>query len=317
MFDYVADPALETGYLTLHHENKPFLHAIEELFAGGANAGVRVITRPHTMKHADFDLTVPRLHTPLPVDGFMLGSCGIPTVYRGEGVCNAVFGENARLLDPALLKGGALLDATSAVILTQRGIDVGLDAYGTLQKKTISFLCTEDPAYKSFITDGAVRALPATLRPDAQPLLFSTDPKGKETMAYRYENAEGQRFVVFLFEGESIYSNTRIGISGLLKNYVTQRVLTENLPWVARQPLPAYCTGNPELYLMCKKDADGLSVALFNCFADQLVHPVIQLGDHYSHIECVDCEAVLEGDKVTLTSRVNGFSAAAFRVYKS
>lgn len=317
MFDYVAGPELEMGYLKLHHENAPFLHTVSALFEGGANAGVRVVTRPHTMKHADHDLTPPNVYTPLPIDGFMLGSCGIPTVYRGNGMCDSVFGENARAHDLTLLWEGTMLDAVSAVILTERGVDVGLDAYQKpLCLRNYTLLRTDDPAYKAFITNGSVKALDATLKPSAEPLLYATHKDEEHAFAYRYENAEGQRFLVFLFDGQSIYSETRIGISGLLQNYATQRVLTRTLPWVARRPLPAHCTGNPELYLMCKKDEDSMSVGLFNCFADALAEPVVYLDGDYNRIECLNCEAVLEGNKITLTSKLHGFCAAAFRVFR-
>lgn len=316
LFDYVAGPELEMGYLKLHRENEPFLHTVSALFEGGANAGVRVVARPHTMKHADFDLTSPQIYTPRPVDGFMLGSCGIPTVYRGNGTCFSVFGEQARAHDVSLLDEGTMLDAVSAVILTERGVDVGLDTYKRpLCARNYSLVRTEDPAYKSFITNGEVKALDATLKPSAKPLLYATHKGEEQVFAYRYENADGQRFLVFLFEGESVFGESHLGISGLLQNYATQRVLARTLPWVARKPLPAYCTGNPDLYLMCKQDDEGMSVALFNCFADALAEPVIYLDKPYIRIECTNCDAELDGDKVTLKSRLHAFEAAAFRVY--
>lgn len=317
MFDYVAGPNFETGYLRFHGESQPFFEKIPALFPHGANAGVRIITRPHTIRNADLDLSMPTLHSPRPLDGTMLGSCGIPTVYRGTGVCNSVFGENARLFDLSLLNEGTVLDAVSAVILTERGIDVGLDSHSGLSDKRISFLCTEDEEYKSFISDGDVRMLSARLKDGVKPLLFSVDGKSKQTVAYRYENEAGERFLVFLFEGDSVYDPaSRICLSGLVKNYAVQRVLTEILPWVAREALPAYCEGNPELYLLCAKDVDSCSVALFNCFADSLTNPVIRLGERYREISCVGCDAELDGDKVALTSKLYGFTSAAFCVHR-
>ena len=317
MFDYVAGPELETGYLKLHRENAPFLHTVSALFEGGANAGVRVIARPHTMKNADHDLSAPNHYTPRPIDGFLLGSCGIPTVYRGNGICYSVFGENARDLDLSLLGEGAMLDAVSAVILTERGVDVGLDSYFLpMCARNYSFLRTDDPTYKSCITDGGVNALDAALKPTAAPLLYATHKGEEHVFAYRYENDQGRRFLVFLFDGQSIYSDRRVGVSGLLENYATQRALVQSLPWVARKPLPVCCVGNPDLYIMCKQYADGTSVGLFNCFADPLTEPVITLGDTYSRIECFGCEATLDGNTVTLKSKLHGYTAAAFRVMK-
>ena len=51
-----------------------------------------------------------------------------------------------------------------------------------------------------------------------------------------------------------------------------------------------------------------------NCFADPLYNPTVKLDRLYRRIECVGCEATLDGDTVTLTSRLHGYCSAAFRV---
>ena len=316
MFDYVAGPELETGYLKAHEESQPFFEKLEEFFPNGANVGVKIVVRPHTVKHADLDFASLDEYLPRPMNGTIVGSSGIPTVYKGKGLCNSVFGENARLFDLSELENGTILDAVSAVILTQRGVDVGLVDYDKLERDDISFLCTNDEEYKSFITDANVRILSATLNEKAEPMLFSAKPNGKVPMGYRYENANGERFLVFLFEGDSIYDAQKGCVSGLVKNYPIQRVLVEQIPWISRRKLPAYCVENPELYLMCEKQGNSMSIALFNCFADSLTNPVVELGDEYGEVECIGCQAVLEGNKLILTEKLHAYSSAAFRVCK-
>ena len=113
-----------------------------------------------------------------------------------------------------------MLDAVSALILTERDVDVGLDSYNTLIEKQISFLCTNNPEHKSFITDGRVKVLDASLKKGTEPLLFSVEKAVQRTIAYRYENQKGERFLVFLFECDSVYErDTQICLSGLVKNY--------------------------------------------------------------------------------------------------
>ncbi|MBQ8387454.1 MAG: hypothetical protein IJX46_00830 [Clostridia bacterium] len=316
MFDYVAGPDFETGYLQLHREDMPFYERLAEFFPKGANAGVKIVFRPHTMKNADLDLSDIKPQSPRPSDGAIISSCGIPTVYRGEGVCNSVFGENAREYDLSELSRGTILDSVAAVILTERGVDVGLESYGRHEQKKITYLCTDDPEFRSYITKGQSKMLKATLKPSAEPLIYSAEPSGNIPFAYRYENEKGERFFVFLFDGDSTFTSVEIAISGLIVNHVTQDVLINNLPWVARRPLPAVCNGNPELYLLCEKGEDYMSVALMNCFADRLTNPVIVLDESYSRIECLGCEAELCGNRVRLTSRLSGFESAAFRVFK-
>ena len=317
MFDYTAGPDFELGYLKMHNAHSAFNKELAKLFPSGANTGVRIVSRMHTMKGADLDLSAIKPQTPRPVDGAMISSCGIPTVYRGNGICNSVFGENAREYDLSELKNGTVLDSVSATILTERGVDVGLDLIGSHEAKSISFIRTNDPEFKSYISKGNVRMLKAKLTSNAEPLIFaSVEGSPDAPLAYRYENANGERFLVFLFDGDSTFTSVQIAVSGLWMNYVTQKALISALPWVARAPIPAYCEGNPELYLMCEKHEDSLSVALFNCFADYLTEPEITLDEEYSSIECLACEAELKGNKVILKSRLHGFESAAFRVTK-
>lgn len=317
MFDYIAGPGLETGYLQMHRRSAEMLEeTIPALFPNGANAGVRVVTEMHTMRDADLDLSSLSKYSPLPQDGAMLGHCGIPTLYRGEGVCNSVFGENARHYDLAELSKGTMLDAVSAVILTERGIDVGLSAYGALMERDVAFLSTEDPEYKSFISEGTVRAFTPTLAKEAKPILFAYGTEEGVPFAYTYENASGERFLVFLFEGDSLQRQETLTGSGIIRNDATRRALFDALPWVARAPLPAVCGGNPDLYLMCGREEGAMSVALLNTFADPMVGRMILLDEAYDEIECFGCTAELRGRLVTVTSDLPAYAMAAFRVYR-
>lgn len=316
MFDYVAGPDFETGYLAMHEENQVFYEKLQEAFKGGANAGVRIMVKPHTMKGADHDLSAPMLRSPVPIDGTMLGQCGIPTIYRGKGVCNSLFGETARTIDLSELENGTILDAVSAVILTERGVDVGLSGAWKMRAQSIGLIRTNNPECGAVITNGKVNVLETALKKEAEPVLFSVDGNGATPFAYRYENANGERFLVFLFDGASVHNlPLSFAVSGLLKNYATQEVLIETIPWLGGKAVPAYCKGNPELYVMCKEDAGTKSVALFNTFADRVMNPVVVLDKAYTHIEGIGCDAKIEGNKVTLTSKLAAYEMAAFKVW--
>jgi hypothetical protein len=54
----------------------------------------------------------------------------------------------------------------------------------------------------------------------------------------------------------------------------------------------------------CLVDADFINTAEF------------MLGEKYHRIECLNCEATLEGNKVTITNKLHAFSAAVLRLYK-
>lgn len=312
MFDYVAGPDFEPGYLKFHQQSAPIYQKLPKFFPKGANAGVRIHIRPHTYEGADLDLiTRPDSRTPYPADGAMLAGCGIPTIYRGKGFCNSVFGENAREYDLSLLKEGTILDATAAMILMERGVDLGIEDAGAPFEHTIAFAHGKDATRKSLITEGAARLINPSLKAGAEVELFYSEPSGSHPLAYRYENQKGERFLVMLFEGAST-----LRLCGLLKCPSMQELLHEELPWVGRAPLPAACFGNPELFLMAEREEDSISIALLNCFADRALQPVVQLDREYSRIECLNCEASLEGDRLILQSPLHGFTFAAFKCFE-
>lgn len=313
MFDYVAGPHMETGYLALHKAHENFYKDLALAFPHGANTGVRVYAYPHLFRHADLSLTTLSEISPFPIDGAMLASAGIPTVYTGEGVCASVFGDSARLFDLSHLCDGVMLDAVSALILTERGVDVGLSECRGLEEKKLSFLCTSDGDYRSLITDGEVKMLGAALAEGAVPVLFSPEGASMRPVAYRYQNDRGERFLVFLFESETVSAKAR---SGVFKNPATVRALRENLPWVAGKALPAVAMGGIELCLLCEKRENSLSLLLLNCFADPVLSPAVILDEEYARAEGIGASVTLDGMTLTLTSPLYGFSAAAVRLYK-
>lgn len=311
MFDYLAGPELEMGYLHFHCRNKPYYEKLSELFPSGANTGVRIIAYPNTFKNADLDISTFSVRTLCSHNGTMIASCGIPTVYGKDGICSSVFGESARQMDLSHVNDGMIIDAVAAVILTQRGIDVGIENFKGFYKTAVPVI-SSDPEFVSYIKNNNVRMMDAEISKDAKSVLFCND----KTVAYRYQNKDGQRFLVFMYDGDVSGASNGMTVSGLLKNPVLQRVLPAEVEWLAQKPLAAYCAYNPELYVMCEQSENTLSVALFNAFADSLSEPVIHLGESYNEIECVNCTATLEGDKVTLTSELHAFSMASFRLHK-
>ena len=93
-----------------------------------------------------------------------------------------------------------------------------------------------------------------------------------------------------------------------------QTAMTEAVQWISGEPLPAACLGNPDLYLICKKNEDSLSVALFNCFPDSVLSPRIKLHKAYSSISFVGCDGRLDGNTVYLNAPLHAYQFAAFEV---
>lgn len=311
MIDYVAPPIYETGYLKRHNRNKPLYEGLTRFFENATPCGVNVLFRRHLMRDADYTLAPVSYYSPFTSAGLLLEGCSIPTVYGEQGICNAAFGEHARALTEAELGCGLLLDATAAQILTECGIDVGLRGKQISIHGTCGMLYAANGIEKSCVWNGEGQYLAADCAADAEVVLYALIDGKKHPYAYRYENAEGKRFFVLLSHMQSHRPD-----SGMLRGYRLQHALTEGVEWVAGKRLPAKAPGNPGLYLLAAKGEGALSVALFNCFADEILEPVIELDGNYTSAEFVNCTGRVEGDRVILDAPLPAYSYAFFRAVK-
>ena len=86
----------------------------------------------------------------------------------------------------------------------------------------------------------------------------------------------------------------------LLRQYANARLIAENVEWLSGEPLPAFCLGNPGLYMQCKEDGESLVVGLWNFFEDEAIEPEVKLGRSYASAEILCGEGRLSGDTVYL-----------------
>ena len=309
MIDYSAGPELEPGYLAHHVRDLPTLRQIEAFFRGGANAGVRVLIRPHLLQNADLDLSPASMKSPYPHAGILLAHHGIPTVYTGRGCATAAFGESARDLTSEQLLGGVILDGVGAAILTEQGIDVGLDAVSGFTKASYGYLSTEKEGEIGAVLRTSARRLVATTKPSARPVLFGHRAGTKDAVAYTYENASGQRFLVYLFDYNSVEKR-----SGLTQNTLQGLMLRRVLPWLSGTALPAVASAHPDLVMLAREDRDGLSLLLLNCFPDAVLTPTISIHGAYRTVECASCRATLQDGRLVFDSDIPAFGFASVRL---
>ena len=314
--DYTSNSDYETGYAKFHQRNKKIYENINKLFADKTNVGVRVyetmnkvadaVTPTKVNNNTDFqDLFFSKAARTLACNS-------IPTVYEGNGVCGIVFDENARNMPLSALKNGLILDIAAAEILTQRGIDVGL-------KKINSLLNSDNGSIvvgmeEHFLNnDNHISIIGAAvydieININAEVLSDIQTTAGKIPVSYRYENANGERFLVFNI-------NTRAGTPNMLKHYARGRQIAENITWLSGKKLPGYVYGHPSLYMQCKKNEKSMAVGLWNFFADTAIEPVVELDNKYSSINFNNCSGKLLQDKVLL-SDIPPFGFVAFEVNK-
>ncbi len=304
--DYTSAAGYEPGYIRRHSRNIPVYNAIHAHFDGKTCCGVRVWEALHKLE--DMDIPPHLAGDPGMENLFfspaarLLADCGIPTVYSGSGTGIAVFGENARRLPETVFGSGLILDAAAAHILSQRGLDVGLAAYGERIRVTEE----QFPTYRQQVAN-ALTARQLALHPAAKVQSTFVTAQGDIPAGYTYQNAAGQRFFVYCFDA---HFNT----PDANRSYLRGRQLADLLPWLCGSALPAFCGGHPDLYCLAKKGPDGsMAVGLWNCFADDATDPVVELDKEYTAVRFVNCTGRLHGDRVSLAD-IPPFGFAGFEV---
>ena len=314
--DYFSNADYETGYADRHERNRPIYRAIDRLFGDKKSCGVRVY---ESMKKVS-DMVMPtKVNTEVKIDYLFFSQAArafsrssIPTVYEGDGVCGVAFDENARNLPLDALKNGLILDLAAAEILTERGIDVGLIDIG----KAIGNGEGPKPLRmeEHFLGDGnhisifGATVYDVKVKDNAEILSDIATDAGRIPLSYRYENAQGNRFLV-------LNLNTRFDQSAMLRHYARSRQIADNVSWLSGKKLPAYTYGHPNMYLQTKEKDGSLAVGLWNLFADVAFEPIVELADTYREIEFVNCSGTLDGNRVYL-SDIHAFEFAFFEVRK-
>jgi len=312
MVDYNADADFETGYIRHHRLNLNKANRISELFGKRANVGVRVFTKTNYLGDADISPFSHIFRQPYPEAGVLLGSAGIPTVHSGDGgYCAALFGDPADVFDAKDIGPGLILDSRSAEKLEKAGIDVGLERIGKTKEENVDFLCDPKTGNRATCLNSKAAVASAELKRGAVITLEYESEGKRNPFAYRYENKYGQRFFVYLVEYASVDKD-----SGLYTNYEQQAALYGAVEWISNKKLPFKMPKNPKLYIMCARDERSLSVALFNFSSDPVLQPTALLDRKYSRAECVGCRVKLDGDRLTLVSRLPAFEYALIKLYK-
>ena len=308
--DYVSGPDYERGYVKAHTENMEVYAGIDDMFSGKEACGVRVYEAMN--KLADMEIPEKVAGTCAVENAFfsiaarMLSDNSVPSTYAGEGVCGIAFGENVKMVPQEAFKKGLILDVRAAQILMEQGIDTGIASIGKPVDVYEEYFVADDEyvagrfsARVCKLADGA----------EVQSYIHYMDEKFdliKAPGAFYYENKQGHRFMVFTFEA---YFNTEF----MYRSYCRSKQLAEGIKWLSGKALPDYCFGNPDLYLMCKKEKNAMAVGLWNIFADGVNEAVVELDEEYADVRFLNCSGRLEGNKVVL-EEIRPFAFAAFEV---
>jgi hypothetical protein len=301
MLDYHSAPDYETGYLRNHRKNRQIIETTAVVANRLAPAGIyvhepmRKLSQMTLPDHASDDFLM--RYSSFSAAASLLGGLGIPTSYRnGHGIA-AAFGESGRSV-PLHGQKGYLLDAVSALLLQERGVDTGI----------LSAVPTDVRPSFEFFPDFGDRAEISWLDTTEESVFYtaSLDPRAGIQSVFRYESGEfpasyfyvngnGTPFFVLLFDAGSL-----LGGGSLFRSYYRQRQLTDAAKRMG-EPLPAILEREPGAYLICRQGEDQLSVSLCNFCLDPIDEPQIFLEETWTRAEAVGCRALLNGRILTLS----------------
>lgn len=101
----------------------------------------------------------------------------------------------------------------------------------------------------------------------------------------------------------------------MLRCYERQSQLFEAIKRIGKRPLPAYAEKEPGLYLLCRENADGLTIGIWNFGSDFGMPERIRLARKYREISGIGGTRVsLAGDAAVLDGVIPPFGFAGFRV---
>lgn len=310
MFDYASSAKYERGYINAHLRNAPQREFIEKYFSDKDAVGVRVWEPMKTIADADYsdrepdeDLIVHQFGSPA---ASMLGDLSVETTYTGAGRIGIAFGEAARHLPPEAFDSPLVLDLPAARILSEKGIDVGLDRVGDFVLPYFEKRLSDGefvPLQKSTGLGGKRYAREVSVRAGAKILTewktsagatdvnpeFTEDRGGGAVGSYRYRNADGKEFLVFCFDGDRANAN-------VTRNYVRQAQIFDFAEETGRR-LPVRCDGNPYLYCMVKDSDDGSerAIGFWNCSADLVDLTSVTVDGAWTVADAFGCTADATG----------------------
>lgn len=299
----------ETGYELAHVMNAPKSAWLLSHFSGDSE-GLRVYEPMHKLAYMTFPEKFVGQQKVMdtafsPAQSF-LANLSIPTKLSGEDCVGIAFGITPHFMSERERKGNLVLDAIAAEEMKKAGIDVGLksmrlveapnEEYFPEDEMTITLYYFAGNYYQMELSEGAK--------------VLSWFKSGDEMMpaAYQYENADGQRFLVYSFDSYSIRED-----SDTFTSRNRQKQMFESIAWLGKE-LCAACPGHPGLYMIARRDGEKLCVALCNTCMDWVYRPAVKLDREYARVESFDDSVELRSNMAVFKSDLPPFGFACFTV---
>jgi hypothetical protein len=239
---------------------------------------------------------------------YFAAGLSLPISYEPDGV-NILFGENAKYISRDELKNGSIIDVAAAKLLNERGIDVGIKSFDCAISGNISEYFTGERIYTRVEGSYCEKAGIA----DSAHICSELVVDGKHfPLSYTYENAEGERFLVNLFDAQDAMIKF-----GWFLSYARSRMVVKVLPWLGKNHKDVHVIGNyPYIYLLAKEDERELSIGVWNLFEDPAKNVRLNVPYEIKDIEFVGCTGKYDGNIITLENDIRAFGHAFVRISK-
>lgn len=317
MIDYAHHPLYETGYIDRHVYYAPLREQLKAAFNGQKTAGVYVHEVMH--KLADLDCTglsesdIINRFKPMSINFANAASLPIAFTRTEENGCALVFGENAKYLDEVTAAMPMILDVVAAQILTECGVDVGLRGVKAAPMAEEEHFADWNETIPAGPLHGARTGRFFDAEIDEKACVLSTfrSEDRSWTGSYTYENAAGQRFLVYTYDVEMLAP-----LETLMRSYPHQEQLFDAVEWLQGKPLPAQLKKEPGAYVFCRRADDGaLTVGIWNFGQDPLLPCRVRLDGTYRSIEGIAGSSVrLDGAYAVLGDMVAPYGFTGFVV---
>ena len=280
LFEYYTSPEYENGYIDHHLRNKEKRDYVQSIMSKMPSKGIYVHEQMRKAEFMSFPENAPgnsdTMMTAFSDAADLLSSCAIPTTYEKHDGVVIAFGDSGRTVELEN-HNGYIIDYPSAIALMKRGVDVGIvSSKGAPVPFTEKFVRFDDQV----LLDGCVRNTKSfggdmffdcILRKNAQIESVYPSLYGETVASYRYQNECGQKFLVFLFDGNAVKSN-----SGLSCSYYRQRQIVEACEWMG-ETLPCSLRKHPGLYMIVKEDKEKKAIAFANFSLDPAYDVLIEM----------------------------------------
>ena len=317
-YHYPCKPETERGYINAHLAAADTCAELQRAFYMRKEIGVRVYESMHKLAKTTLAEYFDAAKSPKQImkkyafseAQKMLSVNAIPTVYDGPGLCGIVFGENANDLTDEALQNGLILDMTAAEILQKRGIDVGLKSSKPLAMTALEDFGVGTPVSVFWATDLCDVAIAEGAHVISEfvdtDYLASAFDRRRVPSAYLYENAQGQRFLVYAFRAQN-----QPETSGMYWNYRRGEQIASVMEWLGGRPLPVNCTGEPYGYCRCNEDENSVAVAYFNCTADGIEKLDFRFARDVKNIKIIGGKGEQRNARTVSIEDIRGFGYVA------